>query len=548
MVVGTLSACNQGTGSTTNGTSTPAVTSSQSSDPEGTKPEGTETQSSEELVTPSYPLTTENKTLTVYMKDSTSGVVGDFANIEAFQVATEKLGVTIDFIHPAVGSESDQFNLMIASKQYPDVIFWDYSSTPMGLEQLIDEGVLINMDEYIKKYAPNYLAVLENRDDFRKEATANDGTLSAMYSFSARAPISGGPTLRGDMLKQYDLELPTTVDEWTEVMTTLKEKDPAVQYPLTTGQNRDGSVWFDLLLPAYKTSNGFCLDGETGSIVYGPTTENYKNYVSKLNEWYVAGLIDPEFMSNDGRAMNAKLADGTCVAGSLQLNYHIANITNNARQDNPSFEFEGAKWPVLNEGDTVNFNINGGLYFSGNQAGITRACEDPVLATQVMDYFYSEEGNNLLCWGIEGKSYTVNADGSKTYTDEIMKNPEGKTPQEAILKYSIPTFNFTNIILPDSYTPMVTTLPEQAVARDRWLDAEPGVNIPKLTVASDKQSDYNMIMNEVITYLQEMYIRFISGQSSLETDWETYINVLNGMGIESAVEMQREAFELYKVR
>lgn len=499
-----------------------------------------------EVVKATYPLRTDDTTLTVYLRDSSSGVVGNWGDIEAFKMAMEKLGVTLKFIHPAVGSEADQFNLMIASNEYPDIILWDYSTTPMGMEQLVNEGVLIDMDQYIRQYAPNYLNVLKGNEEYAKEATSDSGHYLGMYSFASSYPVSGGPTLRGDLLKKNNLEVPVTVDDWTNVMTKLKESGDT-KYPLTSGKGRDGSVLFDLILPAYKTSNGFCLD-ETGNVVYGPSTENFKEYLTKLNEWYNAELIDPEFMSNDGKSMNAKLADGTCVAGSLQLNYHIANITNTARQTNPEFEFEGTTWPTLNKGDKPSFPIGNGTYYSGLQATVTSACKDPVLATQVLDYFYSEEGNDLVCWGIEGKSYTKAADGTKTYTDEIMKNADGKTPQEAILQYAIPTYAFSNIILLDSYLPMVTSLPEQNVARERWLDADTGVNMPRVTVAPEVQNEFNTIMNQINTYQQEMYIGFITGQANLNSDWETYVDTLKGMGIDTATQYKQEAYILYQSR
>lgn len=500
-----------------------------------------------EPVQASYPLADGDKTITVYMKDATSGAVSDWNNIKAFQAAEEKLGVNIEFIHPAVGSESDQFNLMIASGEYPDVILWDFRSSAMNLEQLVDAGVLLNMDELIRTYAPNYLKVLEGNETFRKEGTADSGEYLALYSFSGRAPVSSGPAIRADLLKEYGLEVPVTVDDWTNVLTVMKENGHA--YPLTTGQNRDGSVWFELLLSTYDTSNSWCLDPATGEVVYGPVTENFRSYLRQLNEWYNAGLIDPEFMANDGTAMNAKLTDGRSVAGNLMLSYHIANITNAARETNPNFEFVGCPWPVLEEGEEPKLIfINGGQYYSGSQAAVTTACEDPVLATQVLDYFYSEEGNDLLCWGIEGESYTVNEDGTKQYTDNIMNNPDGKTPQEAILEYAIPLYNFSDVILNDSYVQMATTLPEQAAARDTWLDADLSRNMPKLTVASENQNDYSMIMNDITTYVQEMYIQFITGQADPDADWENYVNTVNGMGLENALEYEREAYELYQAR
>ena len=83
-----------------------------------------------EPVQATYPLADGDKTITVYMRDATSGAAGDWNNIKGFQKAEEILGVDIEFIMPAVGSEADQFNLMIASGEYPDIIMWDFNSTP----------------------------------------------------------------------------------------------------------------------------------------------------------------------------------------------------------------------------------------------------------------------------------------------------------------------------------------------------------------------------------------------------------------------------------
>lgn len=539
MAVGCLTGCGGASSDSTGG-------NAESGAEQGATSEVASTEA--EPVQATYPLADGDKTITVYMRDATSGAAGDWNNIKGFQKAEEILGVDIEFIMPAVGSEADQFNLMIASGEYPDIIMWDFNSTPMTLDQMVDSGILLDMDSYIRQYAPNYLALLETNEEYKLEGTADNGHMLAMYGFNQNLPISGGPAIRADLLEKYNLETPVTVDDWTNVMTTIKEQDPTVEYPLTTGKNRDGSVWFDMLLPAYKTAQGFCLDDETGEVVYGPATDNFKEYLTKLNEWYNAGLIDPEFMSNDGTSMNAKLTDGRSIAGSLQLNYHILNITSAARETNPDFTFEGATWPVLNEGDRPSFPMADGVYYSGGQAAITSACEDPVLATQFIDFFYSEEGQLLLGWGIEGESYTVNDDGTKQYTDTIMNNPDGKTPAQAILEFSIPMYGFCNQIREDSYVPMVTTLPEQAVARERWLDADWGVNIPRLNVAADVQSDYTMLMNDITTYVQEMYIQFITGQASLDTDWESYVNGLNGMGLETATQYMADAYALYQQR
>lgn len=493
-----------------------------------------------------YPLTTEKQTLSIYIRDNSNGVIGDYGKVKAFEAAEEKLGVDFEFIHPTIGSEADQFNLMIGSGNYPDVIVWEYSSSPMGISELVDNGVLIDMDSMIRQYAPNYLKTLEKDPAYPKEVRSDDGKYRAFYTFTASIPLTSGPVFRTDILNKYDLTIPETVDEWTNVLTTLKEKDPNITYPLSACKNYVGEVWFNELLPAYNTRIDFCLD-DNGQVVYGPVTDNFKAYLGKLSEWYEAGLIDPEFMSNDSKALSAKISDGTSAVATLAANSGIRNLTQNMRPSNPDFMLTGAQWPVKNAGEKSSYVLEGGITHCGVQAAITSSCSDPVLATKVLDYFYSQEGSDLLSWGIEGESYTVE-DGTKKFTDKIVNNPEGKPSTETILEYALPVYGFVNAMDKDAYIQLAVTLPEQGEARDLWQSLDSGATLPKLAVAKESANEYRMIMNEVKTYVQESYIQFVTGQANLESDWDTYVNTLNGMDLEYATECMAKAYESYQTR
>ena len=536
LMILSLAACG-GTGDTTS-----------SGSPEGNNTSAPDVSGNED-VTPqeaTYPLTTEKKTLSVYIRDNSSGVIGDYGRVAAFQAAAERLGVELEFVHPTTGGEADQFDLMIGSGKYPDIIVWEFSTAAMGLSELIDSGILIDMDGLIRQYAPNYLKVLERDPSYPKEVRSDEGKYQAFYTFNVSIPLSSGPVFREDLLAKYGLELPKTVDEWTNVMTTLKEKDPNVSYPLTASKSYVGEVWFRELLPAYNTRTEFCL-GDNGQVVYGPATENFKAYLAKLAEWYNAGLIDPEFMSNDNKALNAKIADGTSAVATMAIGSGIRSITENTRPNNPDFKLTGVAWPVLNAGDTSSYVLEGGVAHTSVQAAITSSCADPVLATQVLDYFYSEEGGNLISWGIEGESYTVE-NGKKTFTDKIMNSPDGRSASEAILDYALPVYGFVNAMDNDAYIQMNITLPEQGEARTLWQSLDSGANLPKLVVAQEDADEYRMILNEVKTYVQEMYIKFITGQANLDSDWDTYMNTLNGMDLPYATECMQKAYNAYQNR
>ena len=65
---------------------------------------------------------------------------------------------------------------------------------------------------------------------------------------------------------------------------------------------------------------------------------------------------------------------------------------------------------------------------TGCQVGafaISSTCENPELALQWVDYFYSEEGSVFFSFGVEGVTYTLDADGVPHLNDDILNAEEG---------------------------------------------------------------------------------------------------------------------------
>ena len=64
------------------------------------------------------------------------------------------------------------------------------------------------------------------------------------------------------------------------------------------------------------------------------------------------------------------------------------------------------------------------MRYPGVGWSISSQCKDPVTVIKFMDFFFTEEGSDLMNWGIEGETYVVNADGTKSYTDTVMKSEQ----------------------------------------------------------------------------------------------------------------------------
>ena len=73
-----------------------------------------------------------------------------------YQQREKDSGIHIEFIHPALGQEAEQFNLMIASRDLPDLVEYNWVNYQGGVQKAIDDGVIIKLNDYIDQYAPNF--------------------------------------------------------------------------------------------------------------------------------------------------------------------------------------------------------------------------------------------------------------------------------------------------------------------------------------------------------------------------------------------------------
>ena len=70
------------------------------------------------------PLTEEDVTITYWipLNDQAKGVIQNYNENQAIQELEKRTGVKVDFQHPPVGQETEQYKLLIVSDDLPDVI------------------------------------------------------------------------------------------------------------------------------------------------------------------------------------------------------------------------------------------------------------------------------------------------------------------------------------------------------------------------------------------------------------------------------------------
>ena len=320
-----------------------------------------------------YPVTTET-TLTYWcpLPVSLGDMVKDFGQTDIAKELEKRTGIKVKYVHPISGQESEAFNLYIASGDMPDMMQTNWLSQTGGPQSFIDEGIIIELNEIMEKNLTHLPAYLKKNADLDSMIKTDGGKY---YCFPAIVSddllmTTNGFMLRSDWLKKLNMEIPRTIDDWYAVLTAFKN-ELNVESPLSLMASQLSNF-----AGAYGVSNTFYMDD--GKVKFGPVEDGYKQYLMTMKKWYDEGLLDKDFAVMDIKQYNSNIlserSGATHGAGGGQLGYFIKAF----KDGGIDFDMQAAPYPVLKNGDPIEFGSKRSKYNSSASAAITRSCKDPV--------------------------------------------------------------------------------------------------------------------------------------------------------------------------
>ena len=492
-------------------------------------------------------------TLKIFAVNYQTALVKSYGDIEGFKAISEKTGINLEWIHPA-GTGTEQFNVMIASGDYPDIIFWNYDTS---ISKYIDDKVGIKLNDYLDKYAPNFNKILEQNPTIKKQITLDDGTIPKFpqIDLNEKRLNYRGFQMRQDWLDKVNMKAPVTMDDWYKVLKAFKEADLN-----GNGKSDEIPYAFEGVAPNGNTISGlepfagawglrttFYKNPKTGKITYGYLEPGMKDFLTTMNKWYTEGLIDPEYITVDRKTIDKKVLNNT--VGSY---WGTATYMNGYHQlmnsKDPKFSITAIQFPTGVAGKAYHTVDQAIRLVSGFGGMVTSTSKHPVEAVRFCDYLYSEAGLNYQNWGIEGKSYTVE-NGKKKLTDEILKNPDGKLPGQAMIKYANNSNGFMKVMDYDLTQALDVNLPDYVKkpadeAKVAWSKADMSLLMPTLNLTGEENAKYTTIMSEVNTLVNEKISKFIMGVEPI-SNYDDFVKGLKKMGIEDALKIQQAAYDRY---
>jgi len=459
---------------------------------------------------------------------------------KVWQDVAKKTNISLkSVISQSNSSEKESFQLMVSSGKLADIIGY---VDPSELEKLGRDGAMIPLNDLIKKNAPHIQAVLDKDAKFKQTATSLDGNI---YQIPKNQELVTAEFwwIRQDWLKKLNLSTPKTVDELYKVLSAFRNNDPngngkKDEVPLF---DRAGYKMPDEYLYLWDSSTGFY--PRDGKMTFEPLEKNFKTGVNNITKWYKEGLIDPEIFTRGAKGRDILLSGNL---GGMTHDWVSAGDYNNSLPATiPGFEM-AAFAPPADQNGVVKERTE---RMPGVGWGISSQCKDPVTVIKFMDYLFTEEGRTLMNWGIKDETYTVNSDGSKKFTDTVLKSdqtPLGylrslgvqyRVGMEQDGKYEYAFMTPAGITASDLYNNhkewFIKDMPPYA-------DGALG-----LKYTPTDETEYKKIMGNIKPYVDEKFQSWMLGTSNFDADYTEFVAQLKSRGIDKAIEINQKAYNTY---
>lgn len=461
---------------------------------------------------------------------------------------TEKTNISLELLEQNMMTANEKFNLMVASQDYPDIISGFDESYSGGAVKGYEDDVIIDLTDLMEENAPNYMAYIQQDQQNYRDAYNDDGQMLFMNGYNDYYVQARGNVIRQDLLDKLGLDIPVTYDDYHNVLEAFK--NDGIEYPIWMPQAVQGGA----LLSAGFGVSGYTLQQsgthffqKDGTVYSSFLTEEYKEFLKLMAQWYSEGLMAKDFYAIVDDMGSA--SEPAILNGNVGMWYHMADKigTYNKSASVEGFHAVGLADAVQREGDISHFYQNEGSSKTTNKGiSISVQAEDPENILRFFDWFFTKEGSTVANYGIEGTSFEYDAEGNPQYTDLIANNPDYTFQQIALLYCwaDIPTIVDRDRSFQATYTQ------DSLDAIELYgKNTDGAYEMPtRLSFTAAESDEYASTIGDIETRADEQIVRFVIGELNFDSDWDDFVQELKDMGLERCVELKQDALDRYDQR
>ena len=479
-----------------------------------------------------YPLVTESPEISIaYPSDLRQDSEGTLALMAALEHTT---GIRVNLQLLPAQDYITGLQTQEASGTVSDLIM----AAPDFMLQTERTNWLLPLDDLIAEYGPNYIEAVKKCYDGVQSLVTDEDNIMRLFRFFDTPQLTPdiGVVLRQDWLDALGLEPPETYGDYHELLLAIKNTyNPALPFRMlpagiTPGDNF--TAGFGVSLGSITANEGFFQ--EDGVVKFGALEPGFSEYVTTMRQWYEEGLITLAYRDEADIYTNSYLID-LSVGGSGVFFLPLASYA--ALSAMCDFPIRAAMDPVQSSGDQTHLAPSRATSLYAPGFSIAVACDNPELAMQVADWFYSDEALLIGNFGLEGVTYTLE-ENTPAYTDIIRNNPQGLSQSDAVLRY---TTDLQGVIYE---THRQYLLHDQMDVLNTWSRQKDSANmLPNGLRFTFKEGEaYSAIMADINSYLDGAIAQLISGDMPL-SEIPAVQERLTALNINRAIALKQTALD-----
>ncbi|GIN72091.1 ABC transporter substrate-binding protein [Bacillus sp. J14TS2] len=452
---------------------------------------------------------------------------------EVFQKVNEKLaadsvGVEVEKVYIPSDAWDQKLNLMLSTGEEFDLFHIMQDRTPFS--SYYNRGALADISDAIEKYGENLKKHIP--DDIFDGAKIDD-KYYAVPSYWVEMASEGEFNIRRDILRQNNLEEPTTPDELISAWETVMENWEGANKPYfgTSADFDPVSLHTTILHRTYDSfpftvRDKFFYVNQNGEVKSWIETEEFKKDAEFMRKLYTKGLTNPDILVMKKEQVSAQLDNGDWF-----VNLGTGGSLKSLKKNNPDATVDdiGVVW----------FNPDKEylrpLTFKNGNAVPTNS-KHPEEAVKFMDWMLaSQENYDLVQYGIEGKHYNKDGDkGIQAINDPDNNDSPGYKGSES----QNGNVNFMRFDLENS-------IPENnQVLFEANPDAVNSVAANFAFDPTDVRTEYTNIISEASASITPIYM----GVQEYDKAFPAALDKMKKAGLDKVVAEYQRQFEEYQAK
>lgn len=437
----------------------------------------------------------------------------------------EKLDIELTVICVPENDYQSKLNTLIAARTLPDVFWMD--GRKLDVAEFRDQGMLYKLDDLLKKHGPNVLKEVGS-ELLKTPINQKDGTYVLI---PGSLNYTSNLSIRTDWLKNLGMQMPTNLDEFYNMLYAFVHNDPdkngkndTVGYVGTMASMRT----FEHVFGAF----GICVDMPylmaDGTVTTYMKAPLYLDAIKYFRKLYQNGLLDPDFATMPLMSAFEKLWTGRTGV----FDFQNVGTTNNwmpgryTEPTPPTFGFTVLAGPGGKGGAIKQYPRY--TYFNA----IASTSKYPEKAMQLIDYLYSQEGDELTYLGIEGLHYqwVDKANGKYKLLDKFTDLATYRSDGAFVYNDMWPFLNT------EVRTLNKQTQEGQAFARENSLE------YPNIIASLKTTGEYGSVLNDIT---KEAFAQLIVTKGNVDAEYKTFVQRWEREG---GLAYEKEATQAYALQ